>query len=312
MMLGVGSRPQRSRYPIEIVQRERPTASGFTIVCRNETTMLLIDPPTSALGSGTVVLPAAAGDGDVFKVVASKSIVAITYTTPSGVGLVNPPGALGVGGRHEFVFNVAAGGWYCTLGSYGKVFSAPKIANLTWFNQGAVSAVDGPTALEVVAPAFGSATANGVLLLQPVPVAGPPYTVAMKYSLGGMEYGSGNAQIGICIFNSGNNHVANINLELEASGIAKSNTQWWTTPISGSVTSPLLTNVAQVPLAFRIDVTSTQANFFNGADGFSWRASGISGITLSSTIGTPTHFGLWFYTTNSWATYQIESLGYWV
>lgn len=316
MIQGPGSRPQRGRYSFELVQRETPSASGFNIYCRAESTTLLIDPPTSSLGSGTVYLPTNFGDGDVFKIICSKSIIALTYATLNGATVVNPPGSLGYGGKHEFVYNAATNSWYCLSGFTGKLFNQPKIGNFSWVNQGSVTAVDGPSALEVVAPAFGTTGTNVVLLVASVPAQ--PFSMAMVWQPQMCEWGSATPNIGIVLRNSSNGRFV-----FEGCGpgnnLGTRAYSFWrfTNPTTFSATIQSANAIDPIS-ALRFDVSGSNiVQQMGSQDGWNWRNTGFGsnepyGSFLTAAGGSVDQYGFGFYTANNWCTYSITSFGYWV
>jgi hypothetical protein len=89
--------------------------TGFTITIANGVELLILQ-PAGVLATGTIVMPASAGDGDRLKISSTQTITALTLTPAKGQTIMNAPTALTVS----------------TTGSYGVefVFDGPSA---TWF-----------------------------------------------------------------------------------------------------------------------------------------------------------------------------------
>lgn len=316
MFASAGSRAGRRRIAVDGYQREAPAASGFTIRCRDRATLLLIDPAAN-FGSGTVYLPpSAAGDGDRCIIAASRGIQALSILAPEGATVVNSPGGIGPGGRLEFVYVGASGQWVCIDGMRGRPFRVPVATDFTWVNQGSVTTAAQAGALGVVAPAFGAITNNFALLVQAAPAT--TYSFAMTWNPGAIEWGGTNSgpAIALIIRNSSNGRFLSFaNGATAAAGTRANGLTHWSSPtvINSSIVN---FNTLDPVQGMRVDMTATTWTFYTGdAEGFSWRVSamftGNLATYLTAAGGTVDQVGFGFYTTNSWATYNITSFGTW-
>lgn len=312
MIISPGSRGGRNTS--KGVQRETPGASGFVIYCRGDVDILLIDPPVCALGSGTVYLPAGAGDGMRFTMAASKGIMSLTILGADSAAIINPPKALGVGGKHEFLYVAASNSWINIMNVRGKPMPAPLAAGYTWVNQVSATLYDTPGALNALYPATASTSVQ--LSMTTAPTA--PYTVILTYKPVAVEYGSVNAGFALVLRNSTNGRFTMMS-SYPNTGSARSASAWNFNSATSFSAGAFTIATADPVLGFRLDVTSTTYTLYHGDDeGWSWRGSASFGPTNHSAFltatggGTVDQIGFGTHSTNNTSCYNILSFGYYI
>jgi hypothetical protein len=89
--------------------------TGFSITIAAGVELIILN-PAGVLATGTIVMPAGAGDGDRVKITSTQTITALTVSPSKGQTVKNAPTALTVSTTapygYEFVFDAASATWY--------------------------------------------------------------------------------------------------------------------------------------------------------------------------------------------------------
>lgn len=89
--------------------------TGFSVTVANGIGILILN-PAGVLATGTVIMPAGAGEGDRLIITSTQTITALTVTANKGQTVSNAPTALTVSATapygYEFVFDSDAATWY--------------------------------------------------------------------------------------------------------------------------------------------------------------------------------------------------------
>ncbi len=88
-------------------------SAGFAITAGNATGRLILD-PAGTLASGTITMPAAPKDGQVFRFSSSQAITALTLTPNSGQSIIGALNTLAANGFAEYTYRNSNSTWYRT------------------------------------------------------------------------------------------------------------------------------------------------------------------------------------------------------
>lgn len=166
-----GSRLGRGRGRADVIsayQREAPTASGFTIRCRNDADLLVIM-PSAAFAAGSVYLPDSPSDGFRYRIVASKAILSLTVLSATGTAVTNSPGSVGPRDPIELIYVQVTATWVCISAAAGLPFNPPLAADFT------------AASSDATLPTLSDSAKNGFLIdTTTISVAGDRYRYAYK------------------------------------------------------------------------------------------------------------------------------------
>jgi hypothetical protein len=89
--------------------------TGFSITIADGVELIIIN-PAGVLATGTIIMPAGAGDGYRVKITSTQTITALTVSPAKGQTVKNAPIALTVSSiapfGFEFIFDSASATWY--------------------------------------------------------------------------------------------------------------------------------------------------------------------------------------------------------
>lgn len=87
-------------------------ATGFSVTISAGVGRLIID-PAGTLATGTVVMPAAPVNGQVFVLNSSQIVTALTLSANAGQSILGAITTIGLGGRIECIYRSSSTTWYC-------------------------------------------------------------------------------------------------------------------------------------------------------------------------------------------------------